>query len=100
MGQAARHDEDAERPVDPSKPKVAALQDENRQRKGNREIGQRYQRVGHDMQPDQLGLPQQANAVGREHRRVQDTFKEIYHRSRLQPAADSYFERMVRDSRR
>src|ERR1700692_693527 len=31
------------------------------------------------MQPDQFGLPQQTDAVGREHRGVQDSFEESPH---------------------
>jgi hypothetical protein len=51
------------------------------------------------MQPDQLGFPQQTNAVGREHRRIQNTLKEFCH-NRTPVCATSNMEPMVRDSGR
>jgi hypothetical protein len=63
MRQAAGHDEDRECPVDPPKLEVAPLGDQNGQGDRNREIGGGDDGVGGDVEPDQLGLPQQADAV-------------------------------------
>ncbi len=70
VGETARQDEDSKRPENPIEFDIAPFRDKIRQGKGDREVSDRDYRIGSDMQPNQLRLPQQANAVGRKHRRV------------------------------
>ena len=64
VGQAARQDEQREKPEHLAELDIPALAHEGDQRNRNGEIGGSDQRVGDDVRPHQLGSPEQTVAMG------------------------------------
>ncbi|WP_333939145.1 hypothetical protein [Bradyrhizobium sp. CCBAU 11386] len=80
MREPTGQDEGREQPRDPAEQEIATLGDDDREREGNREIGGCDDRIGDDVKPNQLRLPQQTDAVRRERRGIQQAFEKAPHR--------------------
>jgi hypothetical protein len=70
-GPAGRNEGDKS-PENPAEIDVRPLGDEHRQHQRNGKISQRNDAVGQDVEPDQAGLPKQANAVRRQLRGIEE----------------------------
>jgi hypothetical protein len=63
MGRAAGQDEDGEKLDRPGEDEIPPPQRDDHQDDGDGPIGEARQRIGDEVQPDQLGAPQQANPM-------------------------------------